>query len=955
MFGKEKIPQIQAQIEELAARLRIARSQAAQLFAHGQKHSSAIPDFYALRLREDQERTRTQIEALPADYVAGWDNKRAWQEWRPSTEIHEFSHIRIGDLLDLRANKTQLIPGFLPFISQKKTIVIRSGGNAAAIGLSLLQSLVVRTALMLPHQARYTLVDPAGAGLAFPMRRHLPQVMENTGDVRRDLESVISDIQRIIETYLDAKATSFDQVSHSMRVNEAYHFVFAANFPKDYDRRAIEVLRQIANTGAEAGVYLFVHHNTDVELPRDISMDMFERMHTIDVTSAELPGPNGLQLRLDASPSPEVQEQLFQALQASKPPERTIRWDDLPSIESNPQSWWLGDATERIATQVGFHGNQQPLTLWFGAKDGRPCAHGVLGAMTGSGKSNLYHAIIAGLATRYSPEELRMYLIDGKDGVEFQPYRSLPHAEVVSLRSSPELSRSVLSELIAEKERRNDLFTAAGARDFVEYRRKGQMHGQLPRVLLLVDEYQELFEGDQDGIASDMLLQLAAQGRSAGIHMYLGSQHFGAAGMMHRQKIFGNFHLRSAMQMANDDVQALTEFGRKGKTLISTTCNLPGKIVINDQSGDDSANLAGKVAYLESDRRDEVISMLGRKAEETGVDLPARVIFDGKKQPGLLDNPQFSTLLHLPAWPASAEMAALAHKPHWDEGFGIHDWFEGEYPHIVWLGQDFSVRGQAKIVLRRRVAENAMVVGAANPERFGMLASILASLTLNAPPGRVRFIVVDFGIPDTPWGGALGQVVDELLRPAHFEVQMIRSTADFEQKLRDLVVEIDRRKSLSRDQQNALPELFLVAADLDRVDSLRRQVGSYGLVDSELGQEFARIYAEGPPIGVHCVLSFSGVQTMASVIDARSGLPYFRHRVGTQMSEDASHALIRNRLASRLQLEGPSPVNAVYFDTEHDQAVRFKPYSTKLQADELTLSQQLQRIAVRLQNRRTTL
>ena len=163
---------------------------------------------------------------------------------------------------------------------------------------------------------------------------------------------------------------------------------------------------------------------------------------------------------------------------------------------------------------------------------------------------------------------------DGKDGVEFKPYRHLPHAEVVSLHSSSELSRSVLQELVEEKERRNTIFSKAEVADLTAYRQKGQPLGVLPRILLLVDEYQELFEGDRDGIASEQLLQLTAQGRSAGIHMLLASQRFGAAGMMNQTAIFGNIHLRMAMQMTDSDRQALTEFGRRGKQLI-TTCDLP--------------------------------------------------------------------------------------------------------------------------------------------------------------------------------------------------------------------------------------------------------------------------------------------------------------------------------------------------------------------------------------------
>lgn len=145
--------------------------------------------------------------------------------------------------------------------------------------------------------------------------------------------------------------------------------------------------------------------------------------------------------------------------------------------------------------------------------------------------------------------------------------------------------------------------------------------------------------------------------------------------------------------MASDDIQALSEFGRRGKALIATTCNLPGKIVINDSSGDDSGNVAGKCAFLASDKREALLRELEQLAEQLSGDLPARVIFDGKKQPTMLDNPQFAYLLHHRTWPTAQELEVLARKPLWDDGFDVPGWFAGEHPHAAWMGQDFSVRG----------------------------------------------------------------------------------------------------------------------------------------------------------------------------------------------------------------------------------------------------------------------
>lgn len=953
MFGKEKIPAIQAEIEQTKERLKQARAFAAGLLQYGQAQAVQLRNYYTPRMSSRYETVRDLVAEQPTAWVAGWGENERWKNWEPE-EACEAQEIRVGDLVERHGKKLTLLPGFVPFIGQNRTIILRGGGTASDIALELLQSLVIRTALMLPHQTRYTLIDPSGAGRAFPMRKYLPQVRENTGDVRRDLDGVIVDIQRVIETYLDPVVTSFEQVPQAMRVNEAYQFVFAANFPKNYDRRAIEALRQIGNTGGIAGVYLFMHYNTDYELPRDESIEGIENAYFLDVTGSNMKAVNQLTLHLDSVPQPKEQTRLFEILQSSKPPERAMKWEELEDITADSDNWWGASATEYINSQIGVQGSHNALNIWFGAQDGRPCAHGLLGAMTGAGKSNLYHVMIASLATQYSPDELRLYLIDGKDGVELQPYRQLPHVEVVSLRSSPELSRSVLSDLISEKERRNSLFTSVGARDFVEYRTKGQPHGPLPRILLLVDEYQQLFEGDRDGHASTVLLQLAAQGRSVGIHMFLGSQHFGAAGMLYRQEIFGNFHLRAAMQMANDDIQALTEFGRKGKAIITATCDLPGKIVINDRSGDDSANKPGKVAWLNSEMRTKLLQELAQKAKQFDGNLPKPIIFDGKKQPSILDNPQFSRLLVMEQWPTSSEIEKMARKPLWENGFNIPGWFAGEYPHVAWLGQDFSVRGQATVVLRRRVTENIMMVGNANSERYGMLAGFIASLALNAPPPNTRFVLIDCGIPGTPWSEALSEVHNLVLSAAGFDSTLVKQPHQVESVVQELVAEVEHRQSISSGKREDQPEVFVIASELDRVDALRQQVGSYGMVATPANERFARIYSEGPPLGIHLLLSFSGIRPMASIVDEREGIIHFRHRIATQMSDDASHTLFRDREAARLQEEGPVPVSALYFDVEGDRKTRFKPYTIKQQIDEDDMFEQLRKIGEQLASRSRT-
>lgn len=158
----------------------------------------------------------------------------------------------MGKLVETRTDGDFIIPALMPFIGASRTIIVDAQGRSNDAALGSLQALLICTAVMLPHQASYTLLDAAGNVMAFPMSRYLPDVRSSTGDLRRDLDEVIRDIQRIIHDYLDAATTSLEQAPPDRRINEKYHFVFAADFPNKYDRRMIEALQSISNTGSRA-------------------------------------------------------------------------------------------------------------------------------------------------------------------------------------------------------------------------------------------------------------------------------------------------------------------------------------------------------------------------------------------------------------------------------------------------------------------------------------------------------------------------------------------------------------------------------------------------------------------------------------------------------------------------------------------------------------------------------
>ncbi|WP_030008273.1 FtsK/SpoIIIE domain-containing protein [Picosynechococcus sp. NKBG042902] len=945
MFGiwKDRVTELEKKISATEKEIEAAQARGKLLFHHGSKFAKQIDAFFGPQLAENESELEKYFADCNVTDVRGWETEH-WQAWKPS-EAYLNDYIRIGEQVESRGNRDFAVPHFAPFIGENKTLIIVSDDHSVDAAIALLQSLAVRIALTLPHQSRFTLVDPVGAGAAFPMQRSLPFVRETSDDIRRDLDQVSADIRRINATYLDASADSFERLPEDIRINERLEFILAANFPREYDRRAIEALYSIGRTGPKAGKYLILHYNQSQTMPRDMSISGFENSAYIRLNEG-YSGSDATACQLkfvpDRAPSAHLQTELFEKLSQAKPPQRDLAWDKTAALPS--EDWWQEKAQVLIETPIGGFGSNELLKVWFGEKGESPCAHGILGGTTGSGKSTLYHVMIMGLAVRYAPDDLKMYLVDGKSGVTFQPYRDLPHAEVVSLRTMPELSRSVLAELVAEMDYRYEIFGSVGVEKLADYYNQGQPQGKLPRILLLVDEYQELFEGDQDGIASSHLLKLAQQGRAAGIHMLLGSQGFSAVGMLHRDDIFRNIHLMMAMRMRFDDVQALTNFGRRGKQLIMT-CDLPGKIVLNDQLGDDGANTLGKVALLESDERDRLVQQLYQKAHAqfSADDLPLRVVLDGKEQPNLIENPQLRNLLEHATWLTPKEWQAKARQARQHNGLDIADWFSAERPNAMWLGQEFSVHGQAMMVTRRRITENAVLVGSENTATYGMLVGMLVSLAVNLNPQAVKFYILDRSMPETQWCEALRAVHQAVFLPAGFSSTFTRSVKNISGYIETLLDELERRLALEEDERIAQPSIFVVMTELDKVDEIRRQMDEYGTtVYSELGEKLRRLCSEGSRLGIHIILSFSGLQAMLNVIDDRRDLVLFRHRVALQMSEDDSFTFVRNRAASRLQLDGNKPISALYLDVESDRSVRFKPYSTEAK---IPLVEQLEQVA----------
>ncbi len=202
--------------------------------------------------------------------------------------------------------------------------------------------------------------------------------------------------------------------------------------------------------------------------------------------------------------------------------------------------WEASAIGNRFVVPVGLDGHG-PLPIDLVA-DG---PHALVGGTTGSGKSELLRALVAGLAATVGPDRLAFVLIDYKGGSAFDRCEELPHVVDVITDLDPALAERALQAMEAELERRERVLRAAGVDDIARVR-VGEKP-PLPRLLLVIDEFATLATELPEFL--DALIAIAQRGRSLGVHLVLATQRPGG---VVRADIRTNTNIRIGLRMLDD-------------------------------------------------------------------------------------------------------------------------------------------------------------------------------------------------------------------------------------------------------------------------------------------------------------------------------------------------------------------------------------------------------------------
>jgi S-DNA-T family DNA segregation ATPase FtsK/SpoIIIE len=738
-----------------------------------------------------------------------------------------------------------------------------------------------------PSRAKLTLIDPLGRGQHFTSFMALADydpsmVGHRVWTTDSKIDARLGELAHHVEDVLQAslrdrfeRSEDYNQVAGSMA--EPYRMVAAVGLPEGLTRDAYKHLRALIESGLRCGIFTILVCDDSKPWPSDMPVPGGKKVLHLSIDrdgqwQLDSDGLEGLPFRPAATPPISMRQQLVENIGAATVAASRVEIP-LEAILSNEQQA-TGSTDDGIEIAIGSQGANRTLSLDLGEGVRQ---HVLIAGKTGSGKSTLLHSIITSGAYRYSPDQLHFYLLDFKKGVEFKPYAEsgLPHARVIGIESEREFGRSVLQRLDEELQRRGELFRAESVQELHDYRQKSGK--DMPRILLVIDEFQELFVRD-DRLAGDcaMLLdRLVRQGRSFGMHVVLSSQSLAGAYSLPRATL-GQMAVRIAMQCSESDAALILSDDNTAARLISR----PGEAIYNDAGGLLEGNQPFQVAWLSSTQHQEMLAAITSRDRSQGSQLPPPVIFEGNRpcrwQPSLAD-------------------AAIASA----SGSGI----------TGLLGESVEIGPPRTLQLTRNTGRNVLMI-APGESRGAVLAASVSAFAKSDPNLKVIYLDgnrVDDAPTLTPWFAESG-IACEIVRPRDSEATIVRLSETVKER---------------GDEAENVDPLVVIIDPLERFRDFRQDESfNFSLDAAGSGQSGASalqdLLRDGPSANVFVMLVCGSAETLSRWLP-RASQHDLELRILGRMNATDSSALIDTPMAADL-----SAATMLLYDDSDGRITKFR-------------------------------
>ena len=896
---------LRTELSNAATRLQKVHAEALQAFIDEEKRSLSAVDEKRLQFGKKREKDKAIAYNKIANSVYQTDssikNSLGILQKKYSNILTVAEYIELG-MINFPGNQFRLnddinIPLILPFFGHTNLFVSVKPADVGSVARQLVWQSLNQTAA---GQLEVQVFDPDLSNAMSPFstlgkEANMMQVISLLDELDTLLFNLSKDVQSVTD---QMRGTSKNLVEFRQKTKQPianYKLIVLLDFPKNINEKSAAVLFSLLKSAPMAGISFIIMYAENSDVPKHIDIQSIKKLcQSIKVGNSKLAWEDKYNLeatfpimevqdivknvddlvyRIDKESAPPV---LFSNIENTKTP-----WSE---TSADGITFALGTGLDTIEVRLGDDKSQKHNVMISGA--------------VGQGKSNLIKVIIHSLCSRYSPDELNLYLLDFKEGVTLYPFSNLdspdylPHAKVLGLESDRDFGVAVLQYLEAEFNRRSKLFKRFG--DNISKYRAANPNEVMPRIVLIVDEFHFLFNINDDvgETAANKLESLARKGRAYGIHIILASQSItGSSALLTKEDgILGQFPIRIALK--NHLAESFATFVQGNDA--ATKLRIRGQAVINYEYGNIDGNQFFTVAWASDNDFDKLRINWWNQVKAKS--MPP-MVFEG------------SRVLRLSDATDSIKKNRQA----------IID--ETDYPSAV-LGMPISVTQQpVKISLANDAGRNIAILGAgediatasetdvANNNAVGLLHSAAVSLALQHPNGDARFVAFD--LLDKVLAKKNNQSIWlSLMERLGFPVEVI-SNNDIPSFLNETAAALSEGAALNE-------TTYIFGFGMDRAGNLNKQDPDTFVapVDS-----FRQILRDGSTHGIHFIGWWTNIARYAAHIGYESE-GYIETRIILRLDDSKTRDLLGpfvnwtardNRALVADQTQLPTPVTIVPF------------------------------------------
>lgn len=629
-----------------------------KLTENNQKKNKHGMEYYEEKVNTIKVSYKEQVEEKVAAIVKIYDGLKATY---PLGE-------NLGDLLK---SDIKVIPNTIAFgscsvetsagktrIPQLRKFPLTNAMWFAEKDIPTLHALYLRLLCSLPvGKLQFTIFDPNGLGehvndfnmlFSVPELFSAKRILSFKQELKDELVKALEYVRHIRQDVFDKECPDWVTYNQKMSLENTkkmlpYKVFTFFDVPDEMDTEALDMLDKLIRHGKDCGFLVLFSYLERPEKSSEGKWNVLEEcIANAKNLSEELNGPDERTKNIKDSiayPIDFIDERIMDKaglstllrlyLEKLAKENVGVKFDFAQTIDVN--NLFECDSRNGLEFTIGYdETTEEPVKM----KIDNEATHYLIGGTTGSGKSNLLHNLIMSSCARYSPKELQIYLMDFKEGVEFSTYARtvapnerlvLPHARLVAMEADTEYGVNVLDHLTQVNKDRYQKFKKSGCTNITTYRAQNPDEN-MPRILVIVDEFQVLFEGPDKVKTTEKLKNLAKQGRACGIHLIMATQTLSGLDFGPLETQFAG---RIVLKCSAEDSKRLLG-GISSNNEAASELKIPYAIV-NTSNGHVYGNIKISVPYADPEVIQEGIEAM--YANPQGKSIKEPNIFEGQSLP----------------------------------------------------------------------------------------------------------------------------------------------------------------------------------------------------------------------------------------------------------------------------------------------------------------------------------